>query len=94
MKGKRILLFIAVAIALGIATGITIATEKPQQMSGEVTTVFPETGILTIQDLAGKTVSLIAGPTVDLKTCPKGCLVTVEYDEKGIISSLSFPKPE
>ena len=94
MKPLRIkktfsLLTVALFALCLIAVTVSQAEDSVMVVKGTVISVDPNSGRVAVVDDAGKTVMLKAGPENDLKTLQKGDKVTVEYDKKSVIQSIS-----
>lgn len=72
----------------------TLSAEETQKITGTVTSVNVETGVIIVKDATGEMKSLITDPKaeVDLKMLKEGDQVNVESDASGVIKSLEVSK--
>ncbi|MEJ2285852.1 MAG: hypothetical protein P8X85_19930 [Desulfobacterales bacterium] len=87
-KAFSVLAVILFALLLISATA-ALADDSVIAVSGTIVSVDPNTGKVAVITEAGQTVMLTAGPDSDLKAIQKGDEVTVEYDKKSVIQSIS-----
>ncbi len=89
MKKTFSLLTVALFALCLISVTVSQAEDSVMVVKGAVISVDPNSGRVAVVDDAGKTVMLKAGPENDLKSLHKGYKVTVEYDKKSVIQSIS-----
>ena len=89
MKRNAIYIILALFLLSVIGSGTSRATGNTYTLTGEVISVFPDSGQMIVKNSAGKTISLTVGPKVDLKPSQIGHLVTLEHDDQGTILSLA-----
>ncbi len=89
MKKTFSLLTVALFALCLISVTVSQAEDSVMVVKGAVISVDPNSGRVAVVDDAGKTVMLKAGPENDLKSLQKGDKVTVEYDKKSVIQSIS-----
>lgn len=89
---KKIVAALALAFLIipFMAAGVSASQNsiETKEVTGEVVSISLDKAEVIIRDKAGETVSLKAGPDVDIKTCQQGSTVTAEYNEEGIIVAL------
>jgi len=88
-KQFSLLAVFLLALFLASAT-ISLADDSAMVVKGQIVSVDPNSGQVTVIDDAGKTVMLTASPDQDLKTLQKGDEVTITYDKNSVIQSINI----
>ena len=95
MLKKSISMLMIALFVFSFITVAGVAAGENQKISGQVMSVNPENGEVTIKDDAGEMKSLTAGPDVnlvDLKSLQAGDQINVVSDSEGVIKSLAVSK--
>jgi hypothetical protein len=90
MRNKSLPILVIVLFMISLAA-VTVSQAAPETLTltGTIVTVSSDTGMVSIQDDSGKTVTLSAGADIDLTSLNGGDKVTVEYNSDMVIKSIS-----
>ena len=93
MFKKAIFLMGAVLFLISFA-GMSVASEdvvvvETQTIKGSIVAVQAATGIVELKNESGETMSLKAGPDINLETFIEGQAVIIECNNEGIITSIT-----
>ncbi len=92
MRTKVISALVCVLFVSSFIAVVGATAQDTQKMTGTVMSVKADTGEVMVQDDAGQTKSLTAGPEIDLKSLKEGDKIVVESDANGMIKSLEISK--